>query len=231
MTRLTLTEAEARDYVTRMLRMNPLFDPAGVLALRRATLGLKAAVGDGPSAARLVTPGERAAVVASIDRPRRDFWKLPIDQLQASLGAVDVKRLPDLRPLLDRLRAVASCRGEFARLAAAPGVYLPLVHAFKTAVVLPPGEAGPCKDQYIRGLKDRGQLKATRRTVTIVGRDFALLYPLEKDWFETLRTVKLRRAPTEPVSYSVDFSGWTSFSPAMVVIVLMLIRFFFAALR
>jgi hypothetical protein len=226
----TLTETEARRYLSRMLGLNPLYDPAGALALRRKALGLQAAVRDEPAGKGTATADQRAAALAELDRLRREFWALPLDQLQKALESIDVKRLPDLRPLVTRLRTVAACRGEFPRLASSAGKCLPLFHAFKTAVVLPPGEAGPHKEQFIRGVRERKQLKAIRQMVQKIQTEHPVLFQLEKDWFETLLKLKLRRR-SEPISISIGESPLGSFGPLLVFAAILLIRALLVALR
>jgi hypothetical protein len=230
-TKQTWTEPEARQYFSRMLQMNPLSDPAGVLALRRTALGLPAAVREEQGGSLMASAEQRAAALAELDRLRREFWTLPLEQLQRALEAINVKRLPDLRPLVTRLRTVAACRGEFPRLAASAGNCLPLFHAFKTAVVLPPGEAGPHKDQFIRTVRDRQQIKAVRQLVERIRSDYPVLFQLEKDWFETLLKLKPRQVKTESMTFSTGESEWGSFGPVAVFAAIILLRILLSALR
>jgi hypothetical protein len=229
-TKRTLTEVEARRYFRRMLEMNPLYDPSGVLALRRKSLGLTAAVREEAFSAA-ATGQQRAAVLEELDRLRREFWTLPLDQLQKSLESINVKRLPDLRPLVNRLRMVAACRGEFPRLASSMTGCLPLVHAFKSAVVLPPAEAGMHKEQFIRSVKDKRQVKQVKQAAQKIKSEFPLLYDLEKDWFETLMKLKARYATESAFSNAGGSIEWESLGPGVVFAIIILLRFLLMALR
>ena len=102
MTKPTWTEAEARSYLTRMLRINPLYDPAGALALRRKLLGLPEAAGQGQAVARRAPPQERAALIAEVDRLRREFWTLnsEIASLRARVNAVDGSLTSQLKEVI-----------------------------------------------------------------------------------------------------------------------------------
>lgn len=234
-TKRTLTDPEARRYFSRMLQMNPLHDPAGVLAVRRRALGLKAAVDDGPLVSAAPTGQLRAAALEELDRLRREFWTLPLQPLQSALEGIDVKRLPDLVPLVTRLRTVAACRSAFPQLASTPGIHLPLFHAFKTAVVLPPGEAGPHKEKFIRSIKDKEQLKRTRQTVQKIRQEYPVLFQLESDWFETLSKIKKPRAKSvsreEPEYVFESETNWGALSPGIIVAIVILLRILLAALR
>jgi hypothetical protein len=228
-----LTDPEARHYFGQILQLNPLYDPAGVLALRRKTLGLPAAVRE-EAFQGAATSQQRATVMAALDRIRREFWTLSLSQLQTTLEAINVERLPELRPLVARLRTVAACRGEFPRLASSVTGALPLFHAFKSAVVLPPAEAARHKEEFIRKVRDRQQVKLVRRTVRSIEREHPMLYELEKDWFETLSKLKVRRSKASKAEGVPSRTGdveWSYFSPALAFAVIVMIRILLAVMR
>ena len=121
------------------------------------------------------------------------FGTMPLDQLQRSLLEIDVKQMPELTPVVKRLRTAAACRGEFPKLAATKGMDMPLFNAFRKIVVLPPAEAGYIREQFIQSLADRARVRDVRRAIRIIGSQYSILYGLERDWFSTLEGLKKPR--------------------------------------
>ena len=80
-TKRTLTDPDLRRYLARALRMNPLYDTAGVLALRRRVFTLAPAVAEVslPDAGKQTAL--RAAAEEELNRLRREFWSLPLQPL------------------------------------------------------------------------------------------------------------------------------------------------------
>lgn len=222
----------AQKYCRRLLHMNPLYDAAAVLEARRKAFGLKPATAldawtwSRPSAA------ERQAVEQQLERLRRDFWTLPQDSLKAQLGQLNVRRLPELQPVVARLRMVAACRGEFPRLVAEQGIDRNLFAAFKTSAVLPPAEGGPVKEQFLRSLHDPDRHRQAVATAKRIRDGHPLLYQLEKDWFDTLiaRKKPKRNAP-EIAMELPEFSFGAFASPGIGFLLLMLLKVLLLALR
>ncbi|MCC6511230.1 MAG: hypothetical protein IT423_19165 [Pirellulaceae bacterium] len=140
------------------------------------------------------------------------FWKLPLDALKRSLEMIDVRRLPELAPVVGRLRTAAACRAEFPKLSQESWMDLKLFEAFKTAVVLPPADAGYVRESFLARIGDKQHLKKIKHAVRKLQAEHPILYALEHDWFQTLANHKIRYVPSADGSSGISFSlpemGW-----------------------
>ena len=161
-----------------------------MLALRRKALGLKPAVKQTvvEDSNKLATL--RKQVKTAIEKVQNEFWSLPIDQLKRKLEAIPVNKLPELRPIVSRLRTAASCRAQFPLLAQDGDMDMNLFRAFKSSVVLPPAEAGYHRERFLQSITDKKQLKSVKRSVASIRSNHPVLYEMEKDWFETIQNLK-----------------------------------------
>lgn len=174
-----------RDYLQTTLRMNPMFESGELLTLRR-TLLQKERLDHEESVVTGDRRNQRDALRTQVRMVQRDFWKLPLDQLEPMLNGMDTKNFPELGPVVHRLRTVATSRGDFPKLAQTPGMHMGLFNAFKVIVVLPPGDAVRVKSQFARSIQDKKHLKEIQKGVALIGTEFPHLMELEKDWFNTL---------------------------------------------
>ncbi len=97
--------------------------------------------------------------------------------------------------------------------------------------MLPPAEAALHKEEFIRKVRGRQQLKVVRRTVQLIERDHPLLYDLEKDWFETLGKLKARRTKAQPVRSGTGEVEWSYYSPLVVFGVIVMVRILLVLMR
>lgn len=170
----------------------------------------------------------RQAAKNQIAAIQREFWKLPLADLKRQLESLDVRKLPELAPVVNRLRTAAACRGEFPRLSQESWMDGKLFEAFKTAVVLPPVEAGAVRERYLNRIADKVHLKKVQSAVKKIETDFPVLYALERDWFQTLKGFKIRKPESEYESAddSIDFDwsgmGWPAWLVIFVVIRILL---------
>ena len=204
-------------YLRHAFAMNPMWQAKEVLQLRRKALGLSRAAGDDRTEDEAERRAKSQAIRQHIRQLQNHFWTMPLDQLQRSLREIDVQKMPELTPVVRRLRTAAACRGEFPKLAAAKGMDLPLFNAFRKIVVLPPSEAGYIREQFIQSLGDRNRVKDVRRAIRIIDSDYSILYGLERDWFATLQGLKRPRAAGEAGAQSggggfelpeISWVGW-----------------------
>ncbi len=219
-------------YLSRVLRLNPLQDPQAVLAERRRALGLKAVNTSLPGSSLTPRSHEKRRQVGDyVTRLQNDFWTMPLDQLRHSINAIDVREMPELRPTMARLRTAASCRGEFPRLTTVPNADLPLIHAFKSVVVRPAGDAGPIRERFLRSIRDRDRLKKVQRMVKFIKQEYPMLFQLEKNWFETILTMN-RRSVASATAAGGDSGGLELSIPYwLIVVVVIVIRVLFSFLR
>lgn len=101
-----------------------------------------------------------------------------------------------------------------------------LFHAFKTAVVLPQSDAGFVRERFTGQIPTKKDLTAIRKAVEKIQQNYPTLYALERDFFETLRKLKLtKRKSSEAFDLgfdSGDFQG--SFGWIGVLFVFLIIR-------
>ena len=188
---MTNVDTSAKKYLQRTFALNPVWRAEDIVSLRSRSLRIprKDAISrkeeTGVDVARL-----REAAKRQIGEIQSQFWKLPIDQLKRHLENMDVKKLPELAPVVKRLRTAAACRGEFPRLLQEPWMGRKLFEAFKAAAVLPPSEAGFVRERFMARITSKGQLKKIKAAVSKIESNYPVLYALERDWFTTLKKHK-----------------------------------------
>ena len=124
-----ISDAQAR-YLKQALDLNPVWRAADVIelrarALRRTRLDRPQIQADSVDVSQL-----RRAAKQQIAQLQTDFWKMPLDALKRQLETLDLQRLPELTPVVSRLRTAAACRVEFQKLAQAPWMDSQLFDAF-----------------------------------------------------------------------------------------------------
>lgn len=176
---------QEREYLKATLRMNPIFESGECLALRRSLLRK-----DQLNGAYAIDADDRRkqrdSLRDQIQSIQQDFWKLPLDQLEEMIQAMDTANFPELRPIVNRLRKVVESRVEFPKLGQFQGMDMGLFNAFKAIVALPPGEAVRARSQFIRSIQDKKRLKSVQNGVLLIQKEFPKLMELEKDWFTSL---------------------------------------------
>ena len=189
MSKLAIGSKE-RSYLQNALRLNPIFESAECLALRRALLGVER-VDKVDVTSREERNQQREALRRQIGMVQSEFWRLPLDQLQRSLSALDTRNCPEFAPVVNRLRTAAACRGEFPKLGQMAGMHAGLFNTFKSSVVLPPVDAARVKERFLRSIQDKKQLKEIRKASRLIQKTYPILYALERDWFGTIAKLKL----------------------------------------
>lgn len=216
-----ISDLQAR-YLKRALQLNPVWRAADVIELRSRALGLARldrpqSEVDSVDVARL-----RQAAKEQIAHVQTNFWKIPLESLKRTLEFIDVQRLPELAPVVNRLRTAAACRGEFPRLSQAAWMDSALFEAFKTAVVLPPADAGAVRERFLNRIEDKRQLKRIKTAVSRIESEYPILFALERDWFHTLKNYKLHRAPVmdgaSGASFEMPEIGWPAWIGIFILI-------------
>ena len=108
-----------------------------------------------------------------------------------------------------------------------------LFRAFKSVVVVPAGEAGYAKEKFLQSIRDRKRLKQLKRAVRQLQQEYPELFALERDWFETMLSMKkpvgqasrpIRGEPSGASFEMPDLSWGTVF--AGLILVRFLLRLF-----
>ncbi|MDX1925053.1 MAG: hypothetical protein SFV81_00965 [Pirellulaceae bacterium] len=166
----------------------------------------------------------RQAAKGQIAILQREFWKLPLPDLKRQLESLDIRKLPELAPVVNRLRTAAACRGEFPRLMQESWMDSKLFEAFKTAVVLPPVDAGMVRERFLSRVTDKNHLKKLQTAVKKIESEFPVLYALEADWFQTLKGFKIQKLESEfgggggSVAFDWSGMGWPLWLVIFVII-------------
>jgi hypothetical protein len=217
-------------YLKQVSELNPMWRATDLINLRSQTLGIPRcdttatdAVGD--------LSQLREAFKNYLARIQTQFWQLPQPLLLQQLAAIDTQKLPELAAVVQRLRTVAECRGQFPKLAQEPWMVASLFHALKTAVVLPQSAAGIVRERYTRSFASRKELKAVQQAIVHIEQQYPQLYQLERDLFLTLQKLELVRAQHASTSAG-SYGLWQSnYSWLVVICVFILIRAIVAYLR
>ena len=206
-------QARQQHYLKAMFGLNPMWQAPQVLALRRRALGIQPAVKQTTSKSTVELARIRENVKQRVRKIQNEFWSLPLDRLQSQIKAVHNQRVPEFVPTINRLKQTAACRGEFPTIAQAKVMDMGLFRAFKTAVVLPPAEAGYERERFLQSIRDGKRLKKVKKATKFIRTNYPMLYALEKDWFETILAMK-KPASTTSTSQRSEFSielpeiGW-----------------------
>lgn len=221
-------------YLQRMFAMHPMWQATQMLELRRKALGIKTVAKSANSAEDTAKLAElRARTKAKIKSIQKEFWKMPLDQLKRNLEKLPVQRVPEFQPVVTRLRTAAACRAQFPALTQSKSMDMDLFRAFKSAVVLPPAEAGYQREKFLQKIRDKKHLKQVQKAVKHIRSDHDVLYELEKDWFETILTLKkpgaARRVDRDSYqstssSFELPEMGWGTWI-AIAFILRLVIRF------
>ncbi len=200
-------------YLQLAFQMNPMWQATQLVDLRARALRLKRLDAGQTTEQQSDIASLRHSAKKQIAEIQESFWKMPLESLKRRLEVIDVRRLPELAPVVGRLRTAAACRAAFPKLSQESWMDNKLFNAFKSAVVLPPTEAGYARESFMARIRDQSHLKKIRQSVRKLEQEYPLLYSLEHDWFQTLTKHKLRHvsvdgATSSGVSFSLLEMGW-----------------------
>lgn len=230
---MAMPNHHAAEYLKQVNQFNPMFQSAELVELRANQFQIVRQ--DQPKSSELTGDDLqqlRDSYKKFLNRIQAQFWQLPQPSLVQQLGTIDSSRLPELVPVLDRLKTVANCRSEFPKLAQEPWMIGPLFHAFKTAVVLPQAEAGVVRERFTSSIPHRRELAAIRYAVKNIEQYYPVLFALERNFFQTLLKLELpanRAASLQPPTQQT--STWPGLGWHAVWIGLMIINLLIALAR
>jgi hypothetical protein len=211
-------EPKAR-YALTMLALSPHLDAERILQIRAKALGqaVPSAAAPRPTAD---LKQQRARAQAEIDLLRRQFWTTIPENLRQRIAAIDVKDLPELRPAVERLGAVVELQKEFARLQKHPQRQINLFNTLKRIVTLTAREAGAVKESYLRTAVKSESLADVKRMIGMLQQEFPMIYRLESNWLDEIRSLKPRRARRESdVEFELPIPLW-----AILAVIIFILR-------
>ncbi len=223
----------ASRYLRRALVLNPVWESGTICDLRsRALKRPRLDRTEQTSTNEVEVAAARSTATRVIDNVQKQFWKLPIDDLNSQLSSIRVDVLPELEPVINRLRNMAKQRPEFPRVSQEPWMTPELFQALKKSAVLPPTEAGYVRERFLRKIENKKELRKIQRAASEIESAYPGLYDLQRDWFGTLRKQKSVAKSVDPeygsggIEFSVPDFTW----PAWLV-VFIIIRFILAFMR
>ncbi len=186
------SETSANRYLRLAFQLNPMWQAEQLMDLRSRALRLprldkeQAVAGAGHDDMMALKIAARQQIQAI----QSNFWKLPLDSLQQQLANIDVRRLPELAPVVERLRTTAACRAQFPPLSQESWMDPKLFNAFKTAVVLPPAEAGHIREFFLSRIGDKHQLKGLKKAAQMLEAKYPVLYDWNAIGFKRYRSTR-----------------------------------------
>ncbi|GAB5403229.1 MAG: hypothetical protein Aurels2KO_14600 [Aureliella sp.] len=215
----------ASRYIERALSLNPVWESAAICDLRsRALKRPRLDRIQQDSASKAAAAAARSAANQTIENVQKQFWKLPVDELNDQLSSVRIDLLPELEPVVSRLQSMARHRSAFPPLSQESWMPTELFQALKKSAVLPPTEAGFVRERFLRKIENKNQLRQIQQAAVKLESAYPALYELQRDWFETLRKQKriTKKVDLESGSGGFEFSlpefGW----PAWLVVFIIL---------
>lgn len=225
-------QATAR-YLKRALALNPVWESAAVCDLRSRAFKKPRLdrTTDSDTNQNAIVRARKSANT-TLQRLQSEFWKLPIDELNTQLSSIEVELLPELQPVINRMRKIAEHRSDFPPLSQESWMVPELFQALKKSAVLPPTEAGYVRERFLRRIKSRQQLRRIKTAAKRLESAYPALYEIQRDWFQTLQKQKGVTKTVDPeygsggVEFSMPEFGW----PAWLILFIVL-RAIVAAMR
>jgi hypothetical protein len=179
-----------------MLEINPVWQSASALQLRRKTLRLpnhdpRQTGMDTDSVDDMVSQHQsRVRARETVTHLQKQFFHLSDEELDSGISNLDPKEVPELAPTIRRLQTAARERHSFVAMLADKHFDRELVIALGKSVVLPQSEAGYVREKYIQNLTTKTSRKRARDTSLKIQKSYPNLFALERDWLTTLQNTK-----------------------------------------
>ncbi len=104
------TPSETRDYLRRVLEMNPLEASEKIVRSRANFLGFETSIDPEGQETHEDLQGRRENAIRDLKTVRQRFWNLKTSHLQTILDELDVESFPDLSHAVDRLNVLVQHR-------------------------------------------------------------------------------------------------------------------------
>ncbi|WDQ15675.1 hypothetical protein [Rhodopirellula sp. P2] len=189
-----MPESAAQTYLRSMLEINPVWQSASALQLRRKTLRLPnhdPRQTDADSVDDMVAKHQRRAQAReTVAHLQKQFFHLSDEELESGITSVNATEVPELAPTIRRLQTAARERNSFVAMLADQRFDRELVIALGKSVVLPQSDAGYIREKFIQNLTTKSSRKRARDTSLKIQKSYPNLFGLERDWLTTLQNTK-----------------------------------------
>lgn len=186
-----MTVSPKQEYLSQVLQMNPLDQPAEILIRRKQFLQPQS---DSRQFDTMNTSNEerKTQTLEQINSLRKHFWSFKSGMIEQQLNEIDLSDFPELTFASGRLRKIATLRESFARLKHRCEGHEEFYEQFCTLVISSPAEAERLRSASFtrpKATEDDFELVRPgddRKIARIVQQDFPELYAVEKDWLNQL---------------------------------------------
>ncbi|WP_236623635.1 hypothetical protein [Rhodopirellula baltica] len=212
-----MSDSPAKTYLRSMLDINPVWQSASALQLRRKTLRMpnhdRRQTGvDSDSVDDMVAKHQnRAKARETVSHLQQHFFHLSDEELSTGLASLNAEEVPELAPTIRRLQIAASERNSFVTMLADKKFDRELVIALGKSVVLPQSDAGYVREKFIQNLTTKNSRKRARETSLKIQKAYPNLFALERDWLTTLQNSKasgpMKSGGASLLNYRVLFFG------------------------
>ncbi|MCC9640853.1 hypothetical protein LOC71_01100 [Rhodopirellula sp. JC740] len=215
-----MTTPSTAEYLKTMLEINPVWQSASALQLRRQKLGLpnheSQSSGEESFEEAMANHETRKQARESVATLQKQFFHLSDDELSQRLSELNPKSTPELSATIHRLKTAASERNSFVDLLADDSFDRELVVSLGKAIVLPSSEAGYVRERYLQSLTTKSVRKKAASTSKRIAAQYPALFELERDWLLTLQN------PKTSGPASARYTDWGSFRLWFIVIIVVL---------
>ncbi|QDT88445.1 hypothetical protein [Gimesia algae] len=186
-----MTDSPKQEYLSQILQMNPLEQPAEILNRRKQFLQPQSEFHQFDTMNSSYEE-RRTQALEQITTLRKHFWSFKTSVIEQRLNAIDIADFPELTFAIGRLRKIAALRESFTRLQHRCEGHETFYAQFCTLVISSPAEAERLRSTSVA--RPQGAVfdlelvrpEDERKLARIVQQEFPELHALEKDWLNQL---------------------------------------------
>lgn len=177
-----MSTESSKEYLNKLLSLDPLYSSAEIVALRNERIGRATA-----SRAERIDQNEiadsRRQIESSLQTLRAKFWSSSEAEIEAQLASFDLSLLPDLRGDISRLRSTNGLRDKFQLLADHRHADSELVSTLAEIVVLPSLAAEVKRRRFLdRTGLDRYDIRRRVKAAKLIRKKFPNIAEMEPNW-------------------------------------------------
>ncbi|WP_417387909.1 hypothetical protein [Gimesia sp.] len=186
-----MSDSPKQEYLSQVLQMNPLEQPAEILNRRKQFLQPQS-VSRSSLSSNASDRHNRADASGQINSLRKHFWSIKTEMIEQQLNEISISDYPELTFAIGRLRKIAALRESFTRLQHRCEGHERFYEQFCKLVISSPAEAERLRStSYAQPEATLFDVELVspeeeRKLARIVQQEFPELYALEKDWLNQL---------------------------------------------
>lgn len=179
-------------YLSKILKINPVYDAEGIIQLRSHALGLQKLSKRSETAATDSAPSPadqenlRNIAAGKLENIRGRCWQAAPETLLKELGSLPIEQFPDLQLARDRLVAVAQHRSQLPALTSHKHFDGEFFSVLKQVLAGSPRETNVLREQVLASFRSGKLRKRGRRMIKLLKKQMPELYSIEADWLDSL---------------------------------------------